>query len=143
MADYTTDPAVTVCFSVTIDGRDLGAFTSCDGLGVEVEVEEKAEGGNNLFTHKLPGRMKYTNVKLSRVINKDTANVSKWFASMGGTIKRTTAHIVARTQKGESVAKWDLQGVVPIRWTGPQMNVDSPKVATETLELAHHGFLPG
>jgi hypothetical protein len=28
-----------------------------------------------------------------------------------------------------------------VRWTGPQMSVDSPKLATETLELAHHGFM--
>ena len=28
-----------------------------------------------------------------------------------------------------------------VRWTGPSLNPDSPKVATETLEIAHHGFL--
>ncbi|HKE97848.1 MAG TPA: phage tail protein, partial [Actinomycetes bacterium] len=33
-------------------------------------------------------------------------------------------------------------GVFPVRWQGPALNVDSPKVATESLELAHHGFLP-
>jgi hypothetical protein len=32
--------------------------------------------------------------------------------------------------------------VVPVRWTGPALNLDSPKVATETIEIAHHGFLP-
>jgi hypothetical protein len=32
--------------------------------------------------------------------------------------------------------------VIPVRWSGPQLSLDSPKVATETLELAHHGFLP-
>jgi hypothetical protein len=31
--------------------------------------------------------------------------------------------------------------VVPVRWTGPSLNPDSPKVATETVEIAHHGFL--
>ena len=36
---------------------------------------------------------------------------------------------------------WTLTGVIPVRWTGPSLSVDSPKVATETLELAHHGFL--
>ena len=39
------------------------------------------------------------------------------------------------------VHTWTLMGVVPVRWTGPSMSVDSAKVATETLELAHHGFL--
>ena len=33
--------------------------------------------------------------------------------------------------------------MIPVRWTGPSLNPESPKVATETVELAHHGFLPG
>ena len=40
------------------------------------------------------------------------------------------------------VATWGLVGVIPVRWTGPSLNLDTPKVATETLEIAHHGFLP-
>jgi hypothetical protein len=39
------------------------------------------------------------------------------------------------------VATWGLIDVVPVRWTGPSLNPDSPKVATETVEIAHHGFL--
>ena len=33
--------------------------------------------------------------------------------------------------------------MLPVRWTGPSLNPDSAKVAMETIELAHHGFLPG
>ena len=40
------------------------------------------------------------------------------------------------------VAKWSLLGVIPVRWTGPSLNFDTVKVATETLEIAHHGILP-
>ncbi len=49
---------------------------------------------------------------------------------------------MARNAKNEAVATWNLSGVVPVRWTGPSLNVESPKVATETIEIAHHGFLP-
>jgi hypothetical protein len=31
--------------------------------------------------------------------------------------------------------------VVPVRWAGPAFNVETAKVATETLELAYHGFI--
>jgi phage tail-like protein len=37
--------------------------------------------------------------------------------------------------------QWDLTGVIPVRWTGPSLSAESAKIATETLELAHHGFL--
>ncbi len=142
MGDPNEDPAVAVCFAVEVAGMSLGAFTSCEGLGFEVTVEQREEGGNNLFVHQLPGRIKYTNVKLTRPVTKDTAKVAKWVASMASTPERTTASITAMTSNFQPVVTWGLLGVIPIRWTGPQLTVDSPKTATETLELAHHGFDP-
>ncbi len=142
MADITSDPAVSVCFSVRIDGLDLGLFTQCDGLACEVAVEPREEGGNNLFIHQLPGRMKYTNIKLTRPINRDTEKVAQWLAGMAHEVVRTNAEIAAMTSDGQTVvASWSFMGVIPVKWTGPQLSADSPKVATESLELAHHGFL--
>lgn len=141
MADATTDPAVSVCFKISVDGHNLGSFTSCDGLGCEVVIEQREEGGNQRFVHQLPGRLKYTNVKLTRPINGDTAKVAEWFSSMASDVKRTGAQIVAMTHEGIPVATWGLLDVIPVRWTGPQLNVESPKVATETIEIAHHGFV--
>ena len=136
------DPAVSVCFSVKIDNDDLGYFISCEGLGVEVVLEQREEGGMNSQVWQLPTRLKYTNVKLSRPLGPDTTKIIEWFASMTTGVKRRTATIVARNAKNEAVATWNLSGVVPVRWTGPSLNVESPKVATETIEIAHHGFLP-
>lgn len=84
MADPNADPAVSVCFKVEIDACPLGTFTACEGIGVEVTMEQREEGGNNAFIHQLPGRMKYTNVKLTRPVNADTAKVAAWFAKMSG-----------------------------------------------------------
>jgi phage tail-like protein len=140
MSELTADPAITVCFSVEIEGHQLGAFTGCEGLGCEVQIEQREEGGNNGFVHQLPGRLKYTNVKLTRPVNKDTRKVAAWFASMANGVERTNARIVAMTADDTPVMDWSLIGVVPVRWQGPSLNVDSPKVAIETLELAHHGF---
>ncbi|MQA25125.1 MAG: phage tail protein [Micromonosporaceae bacterium] len=138
----TMEPAVTVCFKVRIDGHDLGAFTGCEGLGCEVAIEQRQEGGNNSYIHQLPGQIKYTNVKLTRALNRDTQKVASWFAELASGVTRTTAQIVAMTAEGTEVWEWKLRGVVPVRWQGPSLSTDSPKVAIETLELAHHGFLP-
>jgi phage tail-like protein len=137
------EPAVTVCFVVSVDGIDLGTFTSCEGLGCEVTVEAREEGGNNRFIHQFPGRMKFSNVKFSRPINAESSRVARWMASMVHDIRRHTATIEARRVDGTVVCSWNLDRVFPVKWQGPRFNVDGPKVATETLELAHHGFLPG
>jgi len=139
-----TDEAVAVCFVVSIDDENLGAFNSCDGLGCEVVMEQREEGGSNGVIWQLPTRMRYSNVKLSRPVTSASARILQYFTEMAGGVKRRTATIEARTQEGTVIARWALTGVIPVRWTGPQLSADSPKVATETLELAHHGFLaPG
>ena len=140
MADL--DPAVSVCFAVSIDDKDLGTFNSCEGLGIEVVLEQREEGGNNGFVWQLPTRLKYSNVKLSRPLGPDTMKVARWFSSMTGGVTRKTATIVAKSSDDVEVARWSLQDVVPVRWSGPSLNLDSPKVAIETIEIAHHGFLP-
>jgi phage tail-like protein len=136
------DPAVSVCFSVNVGGNELGAFNTCDGLGCEVVMEQREEGGNNGFVWQLPTRVKYTNVKLTRPVGPDSAKLTKWIASFASGVERKTATISARTADLEVVATWNLDGVIPVRWSGPSLNPDSPKVAMETIELAHHGFLP-
>jgi phage tail-like protein len=136
------EPALSVCFSVKIDDEELGAFNSCDGLGCEVVIEQREEGGNNGFVWQLPTRIKYGNVKLTRPVGKDSAKLTAWLASFATGVTRQTATISARGSDNEIVATWSLDGVIPVRWSGPQLSPDSPKVATETVELAHHGFLP-
>lgn len=140
MTAASAEPAVSVCFAVTIDGQSLGTYISCEGLGLEVVLEQREEGGNNGFVWQLPTRLKYTNIKLSRPLGADTAKAVAWLSGLVNGVEPKTASISAMTVDGTVVASWGLIGVIPVRWTGPSLNVDSPKVATETLELAHHGF---
>jgi phage tail-like protein len=104
-------------------------------------MEQREEGGNNGIVWQLPTRIRYSNVKLSRPVTKDSNKITRWFSSMASGTKRKTATIEAKTLEGTVIASWALVDVVPVRWSGPQLSAESPKVATETLELAHHGFL--
>ena len=134
------DIAVGVSFVVSIDDTSLGAFSSCEGLGCEVVLETREEGGNNSYVWQLPTRLKYSNIKLSRPLGPDTTNLAKWVSSVALGYQRKTGVITAMRGNGTVVAEWELSDVVPVRWTGPSLNSDQPKVLTETLEIAHHGF---
>ena len=135
------EEAVAVCFSVQVDKDDLGSFNSCEGLGCEFVIEQREEGGNNGMVWQLPTRIKYPNVKLTRPVTRDSQKITNWIAGMSAGIKRRTAIIEAKTLEGTTIASWSLSEVIPVRWTGPQLSAEQTKVATETLELAHHGFL--
>lgn len=148
MTETETETPVSVCWDVDIDAgsplsQSLGTFISCEGLGVEVVVEQREEGGNNGFVWQIPTRIKYSNIKLTRPVCPDTEQVIAWLAQMATHVAPRSATISARTADGKAVAQWHLIGVIPIRWNGPSLGTDSAKVAIETIELAHHGFAPG
>jgi phage tail-like protein len=136
---------VSTRFKVEINGTDgdydLGDWNKVEGMSVERDIHEQREGGNNEFVHRLPGRIKYTNLKLTRPITKATADVAAWVSKAIVVERATTATITVLDSEGEEVTAWTLQAVYPARWTGPNLETGSNAVATETLELAHHGFL--
>jgi len=144
VAETTTDPALAIRFKLFLDGMNIGLWNSLEGMGMETSVETREEGGNNLFVHQFPGRLKFTNIKLTRPINADSAKVASWFTGMATKVTRTTGQIVAVDSEGKEIAQWGFLDMVPVRWTGPSFNIEQLKMATESLELAHHGFIePG
>ena len=73
--------AVGVCFKLSVAHDSLGFFNTCEGLGLEVVIEQREEGGNNGFVWQLPTRIKYPNIKLSRAVGKDSAKLTAWLCS--------------------------------------------------------------
>lgn len=134
------DPALSICFDVEVDGVELGSFTGCDGLSAQYELYEYEEGGQNSYTHKLPGRAKFENVKLTRAVDKDSGKLASWFTGLSRAVDRKTARITAYDGNRKAIATWSLVAVWPVKYTGPKLESDGSGVAIETLELAHHGF---
>ena len=137
------NPAITLRFDVRVDGVDLGSFTSCDGLTAEYEVFEYEEGGLNGYVHRLPGRLKFQNIKLTRPIDEKSTQLASWFSRMQQQVTRSTATIIAYDSYGTMISQWSLADVYPARWTGPTLSAEGTEIAKETLELAHNGFLAG
>jgi phage tail-like protein len=135
------EPALAVRFAVVIDGfGTLGDWTKCDGISIEFDVTEYREGGQNGYVHRLPGRAKYQNIKLTRPINQFSRLVGLWLRTVEGNFHRETAQITVLDASGMPVAAWNVVGVYPTKWTGPTLDVGGNQIATETLELAHHGI---
>ena len=132
---------LTLRFKVTIDHKvDLGNWTKCEGLTVEWEVQEYREGGLNDYVHRLPGRRKFQNIKLTRPIDagsREVAALDLQGGGSGGRPHRQIAHRGRRGQPGRGLGRLDIW---PTRWTGPNMDVNGKDIAFETLELAHSGF---
>lgn len=132
----TDTRAADVHFVVKVDGIDLGSFTKLEGLSAQFKVEEYWEGGENGFVHHLPGALSFSNVKLTRPINATTPSLGAWFAQGKHTVTRHTATVEACDTAGKRIVRWELAGVVPVKWSGPTMSVEGKAVLHETFELA-------
>ncbi len=138
------EPGLGLRFSVKVDRiGSLGDWQKCEGLVVEYDIYEYKEGGQNAFTHRLPGRAKYQNIKLSRPMNSSSSQVAAWVSAVGREPSRTTAVISVLDAAGTEVAHWNLDGAFPARWSGPTLDVGATQAAIEILEIAHNGFIPG
>jgi phage tail-like protein len=135
------DPGSSLYFRLMIDGQDMGVFNGCEGLAVEVEVEEYSEGGNNGYVTRLPSRLKHSTLKLTRPLTPDSVKLTAWISSITTGVVRPTVQIAALRADGSEVAQWGLLEALPSSWTGPTLDPSSTTVATETVEIVFHGFI--
>jgi phage tail-like protein len=127
-------------FTVDITGGDtIGWFSECSGLAVEYEVMEYQEGGENTFVHRLRGRAKYPNLVLKRGVTYESALLD-WFLDCQTQAKRAQIDVTLLGPGKAYVRSWSFWDAFPVKWTGPTLNAGSSSIATETLEIAHHGL---
>ena len=89
----------------------LGAFNTCDGLGCEVVIEQREEGGNNGYVWQLPDPDEVLQRQALPAGHRGQREGSHWFAGMATGIQRKTATIEARTADGTVIAQWGLLDV--------------------------------
>jgi phage tail-like protein len=138
----TPDPVGELRFRVTLGdvaGQDIGWFTECNGLVAEWEVFTYEEGGLNDYAHKFRGRAKYQNLVLKRGVTYESALLD-WFAECSDHAERKDLSVALLGPDGKPVRSWQFMAAFPVKWQGPGLNAGSANAATETLEIAHHGF---
>jgi phage tail-like protein len=139
-------------FVFSIDGIQIGHFMEVSGLSVTIEDEKIPEGGQNEFVRRVPGRMTWPNLVLKRGITSSDA-LFEWFRRSSGDgfsgqqnrLTRRTGHLtlLGGASPGgarERIREWAFYEAFPVKWSGPTFAASGKDVATETLEIAHHGF---
>lgn len=150
MANGRVDPPFVGKFVFEVQGATIGAFTEVSGLSVQIDVEELAEGGQNGYTHRLLGRMKWPNLILKRGLT-DTDALFEWLlqcsgdglAGKGNKIVGRTGKVSVLDASGEPMRTWEFVGAKPVRWSGPRLAASSRDLAVEELEVCHCGFRVG
>ncbi len=148
MADARTmDPPFAGKFMLEIGDLQIGAFTEVSGLSVSIDVEELAEGGQNAYTHRLLGRMKWPNLVFKRGLT-DTDALFAWLLEFSGEgltdkhnrITPREGKVSVLNAKREVVRMWIIADAKPVKWSGPKLAASSRELAVEELEVCHCGF---
>lgn len=134
------DPILSHQFVVELDGIIVGSFSEVSGLGVEVEVLDYQEGGQNAFRHRLPGAARASGNLVLRWGVTDVDVLWRWQEDvLQGRITRRNGSVVLVDPRGEA-RRWAFEGAYPVRWSGPDLRASGGTVAIESLELAHEGL---
>jgi len=130
-----TNPAFR--FVVDIDGISQAVFTECTLPVIEWEMEPVKEGGLNTHVHQLPGRQKAAQITLkngiatSALLNWYIDSMNEKFTRRKVSVKLLNAHAKLK----QPIMTWDIEGALPVKWTGPELNTKSDSIAIQTLQL--------
>ena len=140
-----TAPYGSFNYTVEFDSQEVfGGFSDISGLGTEITIAEY-RNGNDPENHvrKIPGIHKISDVTLKRgIINSKT--VWDWISlvrreGVGG---QKQVSITLFDEARNPVQKWILQGVIPMKYTGPTLAAKGgTDVAMEELVLSAEGLL--
>ncbi len=113
-------------------------FQKVSGLRGTVKTRELNEGGQNLYTHKLPERISYENLVLERgMVVGSPLNIE--FNVALTTFKFAPSNVLVTVLSESSVplGAWLFIKAYPVRWSTSDLDASQSSVVIDTMELAY------
>lgn len=139
------EPPVGFHFNVEFDvsaatNRDI-SFRDVAGLTMELETQSLVEGGENRFTHQLPGRAKYPDLSLKRGLLVDSG-LKEWItdAIQNLQIRPATVWVQILNPDHEPLKTFTIMNAWPKKWVTSDLNAESSALVIETLDLSYQYF---
>ncbi len=142
--------AMSYRFDVQVGNVPLGTWNKCDGLQMDFQYAQYVSGMNpEERTHlappiwNYPTRIKYKEITLTRpCTTSGMFSTAAWLHQISSVPTPTMGSIMMYDAGGVMpVYTWQLLYVQPSTWSGPSMDIDTGKIATETLTLVHQGWI--
>jgi len=136
MANYV--PTMKTNFKVEIDGVDYGNFISVTGLGATAEVTDDI-GGVDKNARKIPGKVKYETVVLTRNSDPKDKTLRDWWQTVErGTPERKAVSVVLFDRNGvDEISRRNLYECVPCGWDMSDLHSMESGAITESISLVY------
>ncbi len=114
------------------------AFQRVSGINAEVQLETINEGGQNLYSHRLPDKISYSNLVLER----GYALASPLTLEFLNTFSRyqfipSKVLVMLHDATGIPIGAWNFEKVYPVKWSLSDFDAQDSKVLVDSMELAY------
>jgi phage tail-like protein len=113
-------------------------FQKVSGLSATVNTSPLEEGGQNLYAHRLPGRIQYDNLVLERGLVVGSPLVIEFTVAMS-LFKFSPSNVLVTLLDDAAmpISAWLFLNAYPVKWRVADLDATSNSVVIETLELAY------
>jgi phage tail-like protein len=113
-------------------------FQKVSGLSTTVETIKVTEGGQNLYTHRLPKRIDYGNLVLERGMVVGSILNLEFNAAMS-LFKFYPSNVIVTLfdENKVPVSSWLFIKAYPVKWATSDLDATQKAVVIDTMELAY------
>jgi phage tail-like protein len=113
-------------------------FQRVSGLSATIEMTTVNEGGQNLYSHRLPRRVGYRNLVLERGFMIGSPLNLEFNAAMTA-FKFATCNVMVTLLGADAapLAAWMFLKAFPVRWATADLSAREDQVLIDTLELCY------
>lgn len=126
----------------------LGGFQECNGLEIEMDIQDYQEGGRNNGVIRRVGRAKFQPLVLKRGMfyqdaGKADPELWHWLQRIVNgerPVARYDGVVQVMSADGTVRATWMFDRGLPSKIRGPELNAKTGEIAIEELTIAHEGL---
>lgn len=113
-------------------------FQKVSGLGSTVETDPVEEGGQNLYTQRLPKKISYENLVLERGVVVGSPLVIEFNVAMS-LFKFTASNVLVTLLDNTRIpiSAWMFMKAYPVKWSVSDLDATANSVVIEHMELAY------
>ena len=118
-------------------------FSKVSGISARIDTQPLNEGGQNLFSHRLPTRAQYDNLVLERSMTIDS-KLAEEFDNTMSLFKFNPSNVLVTLldETGSPLNGWLFSTAYPVKWAFSDLNAEQNHVVIETMEVAYQRMEP-
>jgi len=113
-------------------------FQRVSGLSAEISTTTFSEGGQNLYSHRLPESVSYGNLVLERgFVLASPLNAQNQISFSLFEFKPSNVIVTLHGEEGEPLSAWLFFKAYPVNWSTSDLDASKKEVLIDSMELAY------